>query len=67
MVSFKWDDAKALKIAKEEYFEEGRRRVLIRVVLSLLKKKYPLSAVVDATDLTAEEIREIAKENGFAI
>ncbi len=67
MVSFKWDDAKALKIAKEEYLEEGTRRTLIRVVLSLLKKKYPLSAVVDATDLTAEEIREIAKENGFAI
>ncbi len=79
MVSFKWDDAKALKIAKEEYWEEGRRegevigeangtrKTIMQVALSLLKKKYPLSAVIDATNLTADEIREIAKKNGFAI
>ncbi len=71
MISFKWDDTKALKIAKEEFLEEGEakgtRKTIIRVALSLLKKKYPISAVIDATDLTADEVREIAKKNGFVV
>lgn len=67
IVSFKWDQKKALEIAKQEAYEEGVRSVLIQVVLSLLKKKYPLTTVIDVTDLPIEEIRKIARENGLML
>ncbi len=73
MVSFKWDQERALQIAKEEAyeegykegfkegFEEGIRSVIKQVVPKLLENKVPLYIIAEATHLTEKEIREMAK------
>ncbi len=69
MVSFKWDDNLAKKIAVEESREEGLREgkvsAIIEMAVKLLKKSYPLTDVVDITELSPEEVREIAKKHGL--
>lgn len=79
MVAFKWDDAKALKIAKKEYWEEGHaeghaeglvegaHKTIMQVALALLKNNAPINLITASTNLTAAEVEEIAKKNGFAI
>ncbi len=79
MVSFKWDQKKALEIAKQEAyeeayaegykegFEEGAQRVLMQVVPRLLKNKCPVPLIAKVTELSVEEIREIARENGLML
>ena len=63
MVSFKWDEAKAKRIA----VEETRTSTLTSVALKILKNKYPVSVVVDMTSLTTEEVDRIAKEHGIVV
>ncbi len=69
MVSFKWDDNLAKKIAVEESREEGLREgkvsAIAEMAVKLLKKSYPLTDVVDITELSPEEVREIAKKHGL--
>ncbi len=71
MVSFKWNDAKALRIAKEEYFERGEakgiKKGLIQAVVGLLQNNAPLSLITASTNLTPAEVEQIAKENGLAL
>ncbi len=71
MVSFKWNDAKALRIAKEEYRaigkEEGEAQGMVKVALRMLKDKSSLSLITAYTDLTPAEVEQIAKENGLAL
>ena len=45
--------------------EEGKVSAVLEMAVKLLKKSYPLSDVVDITDLSPEEVREIAKKNGL--
>lgn len=74
MVSFKWDDNMAKKIAVEESRAEGiqegivkgKTSAIIEMAVKLLKKSYPLHDVADVTNLSAEEIKRIAKEHGLA-
>ncbi len=79
MVAFKWDDAKALKIAKKEYWEEGHaeghaeglvegaHKTIMQVALALLKNNAPINLITASTNLTTAEVEEIAKKNGFAV
>ena len=45
--------------------EEGKVSAVLEMAVKLLKKSYPLSDVADITDLSPEEVREIAKKNGL--
>lgn len=77
MVSFKWDDNLAKKIAIEESREEGLKEglkegreegkvsAIVEMAVKLLKKSYPLTDVVDVTELSPEEVKEIAKKHGL--
>ncbi len=66
MVSFKWDDNRAKKIAAEENWERGKASAVLEIAVKLLKKSYSIHDIADVTDLSAEEIKKIAKEHGLA-
>ncbi|MGO5130114.1 hypothetical protein [Mitsuokella jalaludinii] len=70
MVNFKWDQKRALEIAKEDGIAigeaDGERKATMKIALSLLKKGLPVGVITDSTDLSLEEIRKIAKDNGLA-
>jgi predicted transposase/invertase (TIGR01784 family) len=74
MVNFKWDQKRALEIAKEDGFADGiavgeahgKRKATMKIALSLLKKGLPVGVITDSTNLSLEEIRKIAKDNGLA-
>lgn len=78
MVNFKWDQKRALEIAKEDGIAigeargeahgeaRGERKATMKIALSLLKKGLPVGVITDSTDLSLEEIRKIAKDNGLA-
>ena len=78
MVNFKWDQKRALEIAKEDGFADGiavgeargeargERKATMKIALSLLKKDLPVGVITDSTNLSLEEIRKIAKDNGLA-
>lgn len=62
MVNFKWDQKRALEVAKED----GKYNAMKEVTLKLLKRGIPLGIITDSTQLSPEEIRQIAKDNGLA-
>ena len=78
MVNFKWDQKRALEVAKEDGVAIGEargeargkllgeRNAMMKVALSLLKKGLPVGVITDSTNLSLEEIRKIAKDNGLA-
>nr|WP_304082256.1 hypothetical protein [Mitsuokella multacida] len=82
MVNFKWDQKRALEVAKEDGVAIGEargeargmargkllgeRNAMMKVALSLLKKGLPVSVITDSTNLSLEEVRKIAKDNGLA-
>ncbi|RHM53851.1 Rpn family recombination-promoting nuclease/putative transposase [Mitsuokella sp. AF33-22] len=66
MVNFKWDQKRALEVAKEDGFADGERKASMKIALSLLKKGLPIGIITDSTNLSLEEIRKIAKDNGLA-
>jgi len=70
MVNFKWDQKRALEIAKEDGIAigeaRGERKATMKIALSLLKKGLPVGVITDSTNLSLEEVRKIAKENGLA-
>ena len=82
MVNFKWNQKRALEVAKEEGISIGEargeargevrgkligeRNAIMKVALSLLKKGLPVGVITDSTNLSLEEVRKIAKDNGLA-
>ncbi len=74
MVNFKWDQKRALEVAKEDGISigdargeaRGERNDMMKVALSLLKKGLPVGVITDSTNLSLEEVRKIAKDNGLA-
>lgn len=62
MVNFKWDQKRALEVAKED----SRYDAMVEVAISLLKKGIPLNVITDSTKLSVEEIRKIAEANHLA-
>ena len=78
MVNFKWDQKRALEVAMEdgeargEARDEargearGKRNAMKEVTLKLLKCGIPLGVITNSTQLSPEEIRQIAKDNGLA-
>ena len=44
----------------------GKRKATMKIALSLLKKGLPVGVITDSTNLSLEEIRKIAKDNGLA-
>ena len=48
----------------EQGFERGRKK---RIALNMLKKKYSLDEISEITDLSEEEILQIAKDNKLVI
>ena len=70
MVNFKWDQKRALEVAKEDGEARGeargKRNAMKEVTLKLLKRGIPLGIITDSTQLSPEEIRQIAKDNGLA-
>ncbi len=75
MVSFKWDNERAIQIAKEEYLAIGEERgeargvkiALTKIALRMLRDKLPLSLITTYTGLTPNEVWQIAKENGLTL
>lgn len=67
MVTFKWDDKRALEIAREEGREEGAtegaKRVRYQMALNMLKEKAPINFIAKISELSIEQIRELAKEH----
>ena len=76
MVNFKWNQKRALEVAKEDGISIGEARgevrgkligdAMMKVALSLLKKGLPVGVITDSTNLSLEEVRKIAKDNGLA-
>ena len=66
MVNFKWDQKRALEVAKEDGEACGEHNAMKKVTLKLLKRGIPLGIITDSTQLSPEEIRQIAKDNGLA-
>ena len=78
MVNFKWDQKRALEVAKEDGVAIGEargeargkllgeRNAMMKVALSLLKKGLPVGVITESTNLSLEEVRKIAKDNGLA-
>ena len=70
MVNFKWNQKRALEVAKEDGISigeaRGERNDMMKVALSLLKKGLPVGVITDSTNLSLEEVRKIAKDNGLA-
>ena len=82
MVNFKWNQKRALEVAKEDGISIGEargeargevrgkligeRNAIMKVALSLLKKGLPVGVITDSTNLSLEEVRKIAKDNGLA-
>lgn len=62
MVSFKWDQKRAIEIAKED----TEHNVLVRVVLNMMKNGFTPNEIVQATNLSLDDIRKIAQKNNFA-
>lgn len=62
MVNFKWDQKRAIEIAKAD----SERNALTRVVLAMLKDGFALDEIVKITSLSLNDVREIAKRNYFA-
>ena len=81
-VNFKWNQKRALEVAKEDGISIGEargeargevrgkligeRNAMMKVALSLLKKGLPVGVITDSTNLSLEEVRKIAKDNGLA-
>ena len=69
MVSFKWDEKRAREIATEEAMkrgmEKGTKTAFRQAALSLIRNKVPLKIIMSSTNMTAEEVKELAKENGL--
>ena len=82
MVNFKWNQKRALEVAKEDGISIGEargeargevrgkligeRNAMMKVALSLLKKGLPVGVITDSTNLSLEGVRTIAKDNGLA-
>ncbi|WP_418871227.1 hypothetical protein [Selenomonas bovis] len=74
MVNFKWDQKRALEVAMEDGEvrgeargeARGKRNAMKEVTLKLLKRGIPLGIITDSTQLSPEEVRQIAKDNGLA-
>ena len=62
MVSFKWEQKRAIEIAKED----TEHNVLVRVVLNMMKNGFTPNEIVQATNLSLDDIRKIAQKNNFA-
>ena len=62
MVSFKWDQKRAIEIAKED----TEHNVLVRVVLNMMQNGFTPNEIVQATNLSLDDIRKIAQKNNFA-
>ncbi len=83
MVSFKWDNERAIQIAKEEYFEIGKekgiaigeaigeargvKKGIMQATVRLLQNSAPLPLITASTGLTPDEVEQTAKENGLAL
>lgn len=73
MVSFKWDEKRAREIAAEEAKKAGReegraegtKSAFRQAALSLMRNKVPLKIIMSSTNMTADEIKKLAKENGL--
>ncbi len=66
MVSFEWDADRAKEVAVEETRIATTKQLTTKFVLSLLADNVPLKSIVNATQLSPEEIEKIAKENRLA-
>ena len=77
MVNFKWDQKRALEIAKEDSFANGKdvgkeegiiigeRKATLKIALSLLKQGLKVKDIIKATNLSLEEVRKIARDNNL--
>ena len=64
VVHFAKEDGIAIGEARGE--ARGERKATMKIALSLLKKGLPVGVITDSTNLSLEEIRKIAKDNGLA-
>lgn len=77
MVSFKWNQRRAIEIAKEDSYAEGeangeakgivkgKREAALNIALILLKQGHTVTDIIEATKLSLEEIRKIARKNNL--
>ena len=63
MVSFKWDNQRALEIAHEEAKQETR----CEVALDMLKHNFPLNLVASISKLSLEQLRKMAQAHHLTV
>lgn len=66
MVSFKWDQKRAIEIAKEDTEHNVLARIVLNMIKNMIKKGFTPNEIVEATNLSLDEIRKIAQKNNFA-
>lgn len=63
MVSFKWDNQRALEIAHEEAKQETR----CEVALDMLKHDFPINLVASISKLSLEQLRKLAQAHHLTV
>lgn len=74
MVNFKWNQKRAIEIAKEDSYAEGKeegiitgeRAATLRIALSMLKKGFKSKDIIETTGISLEDVRKLATDNNLA-
>ena len=62
-----YNEEKERRLARDEAAMLGRAEEKKRTVEAMLKRNYPLEAIIDISSLSAEAIRNIAQSLGIAV
>lgn len=67
LFSQEWVDEIRLKEARDEGEANGITKGIVKVALNMLRKNRALDLITEATNLSADEVRKIARDNNLSV